>query len=190
MNNPQNTCNDSLYCIHNGINRALKTPKIGFTGPRFNWFFVNCHPNSRFHLMFVKVLFVPLENCSLRWRWHYYRCRATNFDLFSALSVIDQKGFSGAPHLLWHRTYIYDGHLRGPMTLSLVAERQTVELSLPVLTTYICRGWDSNTQPPANEANTQTKCAITAELICWNMLIISFKVIYLKGRGRAHEMVL
>ena len=34
--------------------------------------------------------------------------------------------------------------LRGPMTLTPIAERLTVELSLPVFTTLVCRGWDSN----------------------------------------------
>ena len=27
---------------------------------------------------------------------------------------------------------------------------------MPVLTTYVCRGWDSNTKPSACEANDQT----------------------------------
>ena len=31
-----------------------------------------------------------------------------------------------------------------------------IELSLPVLTTYVCRGWDSITQPSPCEANALT----------------------------------
>ena len=54
------------------------------------------------------------------------------------------------------------GRHRGSMTLTLVAERLVVDLSLPVLTTYVCRGWDSNTQISACEANTLTDCATAA----------------------------
>ena len=32
------------------------------------------------------------------------------------------------------------------MTLTPSAERLEVELSIPVFTTYVCSGWDSNTQ--------------------------------------------
>ena len=38
------------------------------------------------------------------------------------------------------------GHLRGPVTLTPIAERLAVELSLPVFMTYVCRAWDSNIQ--------------------------------------------
>ena len=34
----------------------------------------------------------------------------------------------------------YNGHLRGPVTLTPIAERLAVELSLLVLKTWICRG--------------------------------------------------
>ena len=39
------------------------------------------------------------------------------------------------------------------VTSAPIAERLAVELSLPDFTTYVCRGWDSNTQPSACEAN-------------------------------------
>ena len=39
---------------------------------------------------------------------------------------------------------IYNGHLRGPVTRTPIVERLAVELSLPVFTTYVCHGWDSN----------------------------------------------
>ena len=57
------------------------------------------------------------------------------------------------PHLLLHGTCIYNGHLQGPMTVTPIADRLAVELSLPVLTTLVCRGWDSNIQPSDCEAN-------------------------------------
>ena len=42
-------------------------------------------------------------------------------------------------------TSVYNGHHRGPVTLTPIAERLAVELSLPVYTTQVFRGWDSNT---------------------------------------------
>ena len=41
---------------------------------------------------------------------------------------------------------VYNGHIREPVTLTPSADRLAVELSLPVFTTYVCRGLDSNTQ--------------------------------------------
>ena len=51
------------------------------------------------------------------------------------------------------------------MTLTTIAERLALELSLPVLTTHICRGWDSNTQPSACQTNVLTDCATAAALL-------------------------
>ena len=56
----------------------------------------------------------------------------------------------------------YNGHLRGPVILTPIAERLAMELLLPVFTTWVCRGWDSNTQPSACEANAVTHSAIAA----------------------------
>ena len=36
------------------------------------------------------------------------------------------------PHLLRHGASVYNGHLRGPVTLTPIAERLAVDLSLPV----------------------------------------------------------
>ena len=54
-------------------------------------------------------------------------------------------------HLRWHVASVYRGHLWGPMTLTPVAERLAVELSLPVFTqlgfehpTFHLRGERSN----------------------------------------------
>ena len=90
---------------------------------------------------FRRRFIVPLENFSLIWRRHHYRWRAANFALCSALMAIEQRGFSSVPHLLWHGASLYNGHLWGPVTLTPIAERLAVELTLPVFTTYICRGW-------------------------------------------------
>ena len=52
--------------------------------------------------------------------------------------------------------------LWGFVTLTPIAERLAVELSLPVFTTEFCRGWISNTQPSACGANAPTHCATAA----------------------------
>ena len=53
------------------------------------------------------------------------------FDLCSALMAIEQWVFFSVPHLLWHGASVYNGNLRGPVTLTAIAERLAVELSLP-----------------------------------------------------------
>ena len=60
----------------------------------------------------------------IKWR-HHYHWRASNFDQYSA------------PHLLWHGSSVYNGHLQGQVTPAPFAEHSVVELSLPVL--RICR---------------------------------------------------
>ena len=53
------------------------------------------------------------------------------------------------PNLLCYGASIYNGQLQGPVTITRIAERLAVEVSLPVFTTNVCRGWDLNTQPSA-----------------------------------------
>ena len=89
---------------------------------------------------------------------HHYRWRTANFEFFLALMVIEQWGFFSVPHLLWHRASVYNGHLRGPVTLTPIAEGLAVELSLHVFTTWGCRGEDTNTQASACEATALTQC--------------------------------
>ena len=66
--------------------------------------------------------------------------------------TIEQLGFLSVPHLLYcdrEHLAVNNGHLRGPVTLTPIAERLAVELSLHVFTTEVSRGSDSNTQPSA-----------------------------------------
>ena len=79
--------------------------------------------------VFWGFFFVPFENFSLIWRRHFIpvKARAANFDLCSTL-------ING----------VYNSHLQGPVQFTPIAELFTVELSLPVLTTWVCRSWDSN----------------------------------------------
>ena len=53
---------------------------------------------------------------------------------------------------------------RGPvvaltLAITLIVERLAVELLLSVFTTWVCRGWNLNTQPFACEAKALTHCA-------------------------------
>ena len=74
--------------------------------------------------MFVCLgFFISLENFSLIWRRHHCRSMSANIDLCSALMAIKHWGFLSVPHLLWHRSPVYNDHLRGPVTLIPVAER-------------------------------------------------------------------
>ena len=82
------------------------------------------------------VFFVPLENFSLIWSRHHCRWRAANFDPCSELMAIELWGFFSVSYLLWHGESVYNGQLRGSMTLTPNAERLAVELLLPVLTTF------------------------------------------------------
>ena len=92
--------------------------------------------------------------------------KGCKFELCSALMAIEQWKLLSVAHLLWHGISVYNGHLRGPVTLTPIAEHLAVELSLPVFTTYVCRSWDLNTQASACGANTLTHCATAAVGCC------------------------
>ena len=81
-------------------------------------------------------MFVWGFSSHLRWTRHHSRWRAANFDLCSALIAIEQWRFFSVPHLLWHGASVYNGHLRGPVTFTLIAERLAMELSLPDIYNY------------------------------------------------------
>ena len=89
---------------------------------------------------------VPLNNFSLIWRRHHCRWRAA--DLCSALMAIEGWGFFNVPHPVRHGPTVYNGHLRGLVTLTPIAERLAVELSLPVFTTWVCLDRGSNPDIP------------------------------------------
>ena len=82
-------------------------------------------------------------------RRHHYRWRYANFDLYSALIAIEQRGFLADLVPIWrktisnqlafhtyneHGTTVYNNHWWGPITLTPVADRITVSLSLPIST--------------------------------------------------------
>ena len=82
--------------------------------------------------MFVCLdFYVPLENFSLTQRPHHNQGKAS-LNLYSALMAIEQWGFFGVPHLLWHGPTLYKDHLWRPVTLTPVAKHLALELSLTV----------------------------------------------------------
>ena len=62
------------------------------------------------------------------------------------------------------------------MTLTSNDERLAVELSLPVFTTYVCRGRDSNTQPSACGTNALTDYATAAVNNFSNTMFCDFNI--------------
>ena len=126
--------------------------------------------NSKMTDLFV-CLFVPLENFSLIWRRHHCRRRAANFDLCSALMAIEQWGFHNFPHPLRHGPTVYNGHLRGPVTLTPVAERLAVELSLPVLTTWVCRERGLNPNLPHGRRTLYLYATTAIKIVRWKKYI-------------------
>ena len=102
--------------------------------------------------------------------------------------AIQQWWFFSVPHLLWHGASVY---LRGPVTLTPIAERLALEQSLPIFPTKVCRGWDSNTKPFACEANALAPCATAAVVPYgfkserfWFWKLWTIVIIRNKGHGR------
>ena len=81
-----------------------------------------------FPLAFSSKSPFSLETSPLPWK-------GCNFDLYSALMIIEQLGFFSVPHLLWQMSSVCNGHLWGPVTLAPVAKRLAGEVLLLVVTT-------------------------------------------------------
>ena len=98
------------------------------------------------------------------------------------------------PHLLWHGASVYNGHLRGPVTLTPIAERLAVEfLWLKSVEAGIRR------QLSACGANTLTHCAIAAAMKCevftrvkkfWPDVGEYFKLLYILTSYRTQFIIL
>ena len=67
-------------------------------------------------------------------------------------------------HLLWHGSSVYNGHIRGPVSLTPI-------ISCAVTT---CRDLDSNTQPSACEANALTDCATEKNMEERSFFVLKF----------------
>ena len=79
---------------------------------------------------------------SLRWRRHNYNEGLHILPYACELMAIEKRGFFKVftPTVL--RGIRFNGHIRGSVTITPDAERFAVELSLPVFTTKVYRGWD------------------------------------------------
>ena len=131
---PQNHCERYMTAVHSGFVFQCVTCKLIF-GKMDQRQLRKGNTSRRVKFLFCLFvcleLIVPLENFSLIWRRHHYRRRAANFYLWSAIAI-EQWGFFSEPHLLWQGASVYNGHIRGPVTLTPIAERLVMELSLPV----------------------------------------------------------
>ena len=97
-------------------------------------------------ILFVCLgVFVPLKNFPPIWTCHNCWWRVANFYLCSAL-IAEQWGIFSLPHLLWHRTSVYVSENPRHSHLLLSVWCGTVTTCF---TTFVCRRWDSNTQPSA-----------------------------------------
>ena len=74
--------------------------------------------------------------------------------------IITGEGLQIVPPLLWHETYVYNGHIRESVTLTPIVERLAGEVSLLVFTTKVSHTWYSSTHPCWS--NTLTHCATAA----------------------------
>ena len=122
------------YCRYGGKHKTINQ-SLGKEIPNDKTWRLWAKPPELFFFRFCLGFYVRLENFSLIWRRHHYWRRAAKFDLCSTLMAIEQWGFFSGSHLLWHGASVYNGHLRGPVTLTLLAEGLVVELSIPVFTT-------------------------------------------------------
>ena len=84
--------------------------------------------------------------------------RLHNLTYARHLWVIEPSGLLGVPHLLRHGASVYNGHLRGQVTLTSNPKRLAVEMSLTYF--YDLSLSDSNTQPSACEANALASAAV------------------------------
>ena len=107
-------CFDLCYIVVKINNVVCKTNPMQLYICRMRLFFVDRLDFNRD----ISVILSVFNNFSLIWRRHHYRWRAACFDLCSALMAVEQWWFFSVPHILWHGTSIYNGLLRGTMTLT------------------------------------------------------------------------
>ena len=74
-------------------------------------------------------------------------------------------------HLLWHGASVYNRHLWKPITFTPIVKHLEVELTLTVLKTEVCSGWDSNTKPIACEIKALADCVTTAADEIWDTFL-------------------
>ena len=55
--------------------------------------------------------------------------------------AIEQRGLISVPHLMWHGTSVYNGHLRGPVTRTFLRLKFAVNGNLWVYELQIYKNW-------------------------------------------------
>ena len=102
---------------------------------------------STFSYFACLIFLVPLKSLSHLWRRQQCRWSIAHFDLCSALITIKQWCYCCVSYLLWHRTSVYNDHLRingHTHSFCRVFGSGTVTTCFYA---FVCRGWNSNTQP-------------------------------------------
>ena len=95
----------------------------------------------------------PTQECFTHMETSPLRVKSCTF--WPMLNTRPLSSEGSLPCLLGHGASVNNGNPRGPVTHTPIAKRLAVELSIPVFTASVCRGWDSNTQPFACEATTR-----------------------------------
>ena len=100
--------------------------------------------NSTMHGWLVGCIefIVPLENFSLKWR--PFPVKGCKFWPMLGTYGYWAVRFFNVPLPLRHGPTVYNGHLRGPLTLTLTAERLAMELSLSVSYVWCDKRWNSD----------------------------------------------
>ena len=88
------------------------------------------------------------------------------------IMVIEQWGFFSVPHLLWHGTLVYNGNLRGPVTVTPVVEFWQWSYIVQNLKPFTGNGdvsiWVDNSRVERitqNKQTNQTKQTLPVELL-------------------------
>ena len=109
----------------------------------------------------IRYSFLDVSNTGEGYAWHLW-------------SLSSEGSLNSVPHLLLHGASAYNGHLRGPVTLTHIAERLAVELSLPGLS------WlGLEHQPSACGVNAPTHCCLTQCILVYR----KYKFVQIKGRA-------
>ena len=94
------------------------------------WNFYHYNIELRFFLFVFVWVFRSTREFYTHMETSLLPVKGCKFDLRSALMAIEQWGFLSVPHLLINGASVYNSHLRGPVTLTPIAEFLAVELSL------------------------------------------------------------
>ena len=131
-------CNQSRSTITSPCVFKMFISNLQYICSLFRFIFEIWYLFALFVCLYGWDFFVLFENFSFICKRHHYLWRVENFNLCLWECLWDwpmiSEIFFSMPHTLWHGIYVYNGHCRGPVTLTTVTERLPVDLSLAVLT--------------------------------------------------------